>query len=299
MLKVLKWTGIALASLIGLVLLVVVVLNVIGRRKAGSEPDIAATPVTVAAGDSGLLARGAHLADITGCDACHGPGLSGKTFPTPSFLVGMAAPNLTRGEGGIGATYTVVDWERALRHGVAKDGRRLIIMPSEAYTHLNDADAAALIAYLQTLPAASQSFPARSIGPLGGALLGAGVFPTAPDIIAHDSVGKRAVVAPAASADYGRYLASVTGCNVCHGADLRGTSGGGGAPAAPSLVAFVANNPADAFRSTMRTGNTPSGRALNPEQMPWPSYAKMTDDELEAVRLYIQSTYTKGTAPSG
>lgn len=166
-------------------------------------------------------------------------------------------------------------------------------MPSEAYTHLNDADAAALIAYLQTLPVVNRSFPPRKIGILGGTLLGAGVFPTVSDLIPHDSVGRRAVVAPAVSSEYGRYLGSVTGCTVCHGADLRGgkAGGGGGPPPGPSLVAFVANNSAEAFRNTIRTGTTPSGRALNPELMPWPAFANMTDDELEAIRLYIQSTY--------
>jgi len=297
MLKVLKWIGIALASLIGLVLIVVVVLNVVGRRKASRAPDVATTSFTLAGSDSAQLARGRHLVDFTGCEGCHGPGLSGKAFPTPSFLVGMAAPNLTRGEGGVGATYTAADWERAIRHGVAKDGRQLIIMPSEAYTHLNDADASALISYLQTLPPVNQAFPPRKIGVLGGTLIGAGAMPTIPDIIAHDSVGKRAVVAPAVNADYGRYLASFTGCNICHGADLRGgKANGGGPPPGPSLVAFVANNSAEAFRNTIRTGTTPSGRKLNPENMPWPSYGKMTDDELEAIRLYIQSTYANPTA---
>ena len=61
-------------------------------------------------------------------------------------------------------------------------------MPSEAYTHLNDQDAAALIAHLQALAPVNQAHPPRKIGILGGTLLGAGVFPTTPDIIAHDSV---------------------------------------------------------------------------------------------------------------
>jgi mono/diheme cytochrome c family protein len=292
--KVLKWIGIVLASLVGVVVIAAAVLNVIGRGKANRTPDVAATPVTVPANDSALLARGSHLADFMGCAGCHGPGLSGKQFPTPSFLVTLAAPNLTRGEGGVGAAYTHADWERALRHGVAKDGRSLIIMPAEAYTHLDDSDAAALIAYLQSLPPVSQSFGPRKLGVVGGALLGVGFFSTAPDMIAHDSVGKRPAVAPAASAEYGRYLVSVTGCDVCHGADLRGAKeAGGGPPPGPSLVAFVANNSAEAFRNTIRTGTTPSGRALNPDWMPWRSIGKMTDDELEAIRLYIQSTYAK------
>jgi len=292
--KVLKWVGIGLGSLVGLVVVAVLVLNVIGRSKAKNGQDVAAASTISLPTDSSALARGRHLAGFLGCEDCHGPGLAGRQFPTPTFLVSMAAPNLTRGTGGIGASYTPEDWNRAIRHGIGKDGRRLIIMPSEAYTHLTDADAAALIAYLQTLPAANSSFAPRKIGILGGTLLGAGVFPTVSELIAHDSVGKRPVVQPAVSAEYGRYLASATGCNVCHGADLRGGKpGGGGAPAGPSLVAFVANNSADAFRNTLRTGKTPSGRELNPEFMPWKAFGKMTDDELEAIRLYIQSTYSR------
>ena len=241
-----------------------------------------------------FIARGRHLASVMGCADCHGPDLSGQTFPTPSFLVAMAAPNLTRGEGGIGAVYSSADWELALRHGVGKDGRRLIIMPSEAYTHLSDGDAAALIAHLQTLEPRNQSHPARKIGILGGTLLGAGAFPTVPELIAHDSVGKRPVVAPAVSVEYGRYLGSITGCNVCHGPDLRGAKTGDGG-VAPSLVAFVASNSAGDFSSTMRTGKTPSGRELDPARMPWKAYRNMTDDELEAIRLYVQSHATPGT----
>jgi cytochrome c553 len=265
MLKALKWIGIALASLVGLALVAVLVLNLIGRSKAKSAPAVASTPVTLVANDSAQLARGAHLFGIMGCEDCHGPGVGGKAFNMPSFLVGMAAPNLTRGEGGVGASYTAEDWERAIRHGIAKDGRRLIVMPSEAYTHLSDADAVALIAHLQTLPPVNNTFAPRKIGVVGGALLGAGAFPTAPDMIAHDSVGKRPVVTPGVNAEYGRYLGGITGCALCHGADFRGgKAGGGGPPPGPSLVAFVANNSAEAYRTTMRTGKTPSGRSLNP-----------------------------------
>jgi hypothetical protein len=39
----------------------------------------------------------------------------------------------------------------------------------------------------------------------------------------------------------------------------------------------------------MRTGKTPSGYQLNPELMPWKEYAGLTDDELQATWLYLQS----------
>lgn len=291
--KILKRVGIAVGGLVVLLLLIVAGLNVRGRSRAASAPKIAVKSVA-AVSDSAAIARGEHLVGaVMACEHCHDAGLRGKTFPTPTFLISMAAPNLTRGQGGVGAEYTMTDWDQALRHGVGKDGRPLAIMPSEAYTHLSDADFAAVVAYLQTLPPADRSFPARRVGVLGGALIGAGKFPFAPDLIAHDSVGARAV-APAVGAEYGGYLARIGGCRTCHGPDLKGTPAGGGAPPAPSLVAFASGRMVDDFRGTLRTGRSPTGggRMLNPEFMPWPTYARMTDDELQAIWLYIQSVST-------
>jgi mono/diheme cytochrome c family protein len=294
MLKVLKWLGIGIAGLLLLVVILAGSLFLVGRSRANTAPEVATKPVTVAANDTAAIARGRHIAEaITGCEACHGPDLGGKAFPIPAILTSMAAPNLTRGQGGVGATYTLADWDRAIRHGIGKDGRRLLIMPAEAYNYLNDSDAAALIAYLQTLAPVDRSFAPRKVGLAGGAMLGAGMMPTPYDMIAHDSVGARPVVAPGVTVEYGGYLANSAGCKVCHGFDFRGERKGAGPPLGPSLVAFVANNSAEAFRNTLRTGTTPSGRALDAEQMPWTSYRNMTDDEIEAVRLYIRSTFTK------
>ena len=43
------------------------------------------------------------------------------------------------------------------------------------------------------------------------------------------------------------------------------------------------------FMATLRTGVTPYGKELDPENMPWKSLGKMTDDELKAVWLYLSS----------
>ena len=42
------------------------------------------------------------------------------------------------------------------------------------------------------------------------------------------------------------------------------------------------------FFTTIRSGVTPSGRQLN-EEMPWKFYGQMTDEELKALWLYLQS----------
>jgi len=57
----------------------------------------------------------------------------------------LSAPNLTRGQGGLGATFSDADWVRAIRHGVHADGTTLLIMPSEAFVYMNEPDVAALV----------------------------------------------------------------------------------------------------------------------------------------------------------
>ena len=87
-----------------------------------------------------------------------------------------AAPNLTSGRGGLGASFTDADWVRAIRHGVHRDGTTLLVMPSEAFVYMNEPDTAALIAYLERLPPVDREMPSSRLGPLGRTLLVVGRF---------------------------------------------------------------------------------------------------------------------------
>jgi mono/diheme cytochrome c family protein len=102
----------------------------------------AADPVGPAFSDGEYLARAAD------CVACHSiPG--GKAFAgglkmgTP--LGAIYSTNITPDfETGIGS-YTLADFERAVRQGIAKDGRHLYpAMPYPSYSKLSDADVAVL-----------------------------------------------------------------------------------------------------------------------------------------------------------
>ncbi len=196
----------------------------------------------------------------------------------------LAGRNLTRGRGGIG-DYSAADWERAIRHGIAKDGRPLVFMPSEAYTVLSDAELAAVVGYLRTRPPVDREMPPPRVGPIARALYLGGNFPLLPvKVIDHDAT-RRAPV-PGISVEYGEYLATVGGCRSCHGSDLAGT----GDPAAPDLTRsrLAAWTEADFFRS-LRQGQRPDGSVIDPEKMPWLRSGQMTDDEIRAVWLYIRS----------
>ena len=108
-------------------------------------------PPARAEGAGGSVARGEYLARAGDCVACHSaPG--GKAFAgglkmgTP--LGAIFATNITPDiETGIG-TYTVQDFDRAVRRGVAKEGRRLYpAMPYPSYAKLTDEDVQALYDY--------------------------------------------------------------------------------------------------------------------------------------------------------
>ncbi len=91
--------------------------------------------------------RGAWLAQVAGCLGCHGGG------PGQDFGPGQPpAPTLTPHPDGL-ASWSLADFERALRQGRGRDGRRLDpMMPWAAYAAWPDEDVAALWAHLATLP---------------------------------------------------------------------------------------------------------------------------------------------------
>ncbi|HEX4112204.1 MAG TPA: cytochrome c [Stellaceae bacterium] len=105
--------------------------------------------------------RGEYLARAGDCVSCHSvPG--GKAFAgglkmgTP--LGNIYATNITPDKAtGIG-DYTLADFDRALRRGVAKDGHHLYpAMPYPSYAKLSDADVAALYDFfMKQVPAAHQ-----------------------------------------------------------------------------------------------------------------------------------------------
>ena len=96
--------------------------------------------------------------------------------------------------------------------------------------------------------------------------------------------------APGVTAEYGRYLGRA--CNFCHGDNLSGE--GVEAPTTITTPNLTRGgrlgqwSEADFF-NTMRTGVTPRGDKLNPEEMPWESIGRLTDDELKALWLYLTS----------
>jgi cytochrome c553 len=292
--KILKWVGIVLGSLIGLLVLAFIVLYVIGSAKWNKlhgkyDVLVETMPIPI---DQASIARGEHVATIRMCGHCHLDDLSGQAAGAP-IMVTLSVPNLTSGAGGVGATNSDEDWVRAIRHGVGQDGRGLVLMPSSIWYQLSDDDLGALIAYLKNLPLVDKELPKTDLGPVGRVMLTLGQLPPEimPNVLVIDHEGPRPIAPePDVSVAYGKYLAST--CALCHGENLNGQTVREG----PNV--YVALNltrggemngwSEEDFIATMRSGTTPGGKQLK-DFMPWKYFGQMTDDELKAVWMYLQS----------
>ena len=270
-------------TLVVLVLAILCILYVRGVTLANGKVQ-RRVPAFTAAGDSASLARGAHIADIA-CAACHAPSLAGPDsamIDAPMFAV-VHPPNLTPG----GPLHGASDGQmaRAIREGVSLDDRRLFIMPSGAFHRMSDADLAAVIGYLKSLPPITHETRPRKIGPVAALLMAAGQIPSRlPDPI------DQPVVAPprGATVEYGAYLSSIYGCKECHAADLHGVKASGGPPPGPDVVRVAHAVPYETFDNAVRHGVGSNGRQLSIE-MPWSFFAGMDDDEVQALYAYIKS----------
>ncbi|MDF9620247.1 cytochrome c [Pseudomonas entomophila] len=122
--------------------------------------------------DAALISRGEYVARLSDCVACHSlpgkaPFAGGLEMATP--LGAIHATNITPDqEHGIGG-YSLADFDRAVRHGVAPGGRRLYpAMPYPSYVKLGDDDLRALYAFFMkgVQPAAEANIPSDIPWPL-------------------------------------------------------------------------------------------------------------------------------------
>lgn len=291
--KFFKWVGLILAVLVGLIILALVFIYFQSESRLDH---VYALPqdVLVIPSDEASIARGRRIFQYRGCEACHGEQLQGKVYLDDPALGQVIAGNLTRGEGGFGASFSDSDWMRAIRYGLRPDGTPLLFMPSTEFYFLSDEDLGDVIAYIQSVPPQDHVQPPSSISFTGRVvmtLVPAITFMPA-ELIPFDSPRP---IPPevGVTAEYGEYL--TYSCKVCHGL----TMSGGVIPAfpadwppAPNLTwgngsALPAWEEGD-FIHFIRTGLR-HGRQVDPKYMPWSSYKFMTDDELRAVWLYLQS----------
>lgn len=262
----------------------------LAERRMARQVQVNVQPVALR-NDGPALERGKYLFSSRGCVDCHGADGAGRVFVESGKDLRIKGPNITRGTGGVVAAYQDADWVRAIRHGVAPGGRPLMIMPSEDYNRLTDADTAALVAYAKALPPAAGT-GAEVILPLPARVLyGFGAIQDAAAKIDH-SLPPAAAVGEGVTPQHGAYVANM--CLGCHNAQLTGGRIPGSPPDWPAAANLtpVANSgmsayaQPEAFMQMMKTGQRPDGTKI--KVMPFESLRELNDTDLRALHLYLR-----------
>lgn len=293
----LKWIGALLSGLLTLIPSALLILALIGYYKLSQRFDNPVANVQVF-GTPDQIARGEKLANL--CVSCHTPDnqlpLSGSNFAAKfEFppLGTLYAPNLT-------PAGNIQDWTdgeviRAIREGIHKDGRSLLVMPSATMRNMSDEDVQALVAYLRSQPATGNPTQDTQFNVLGAIFMNLSDFRTAQAPVSH-------VTAPQiGTPPYGKYLVDILGCRDCHGDQLQGKveNGQPGPPPGPNLTLIVPQWTEAQFMNFFNTGTLPGGSKVpiltlksgfSAPRMPWTEFrAATTDDELHDMYLYLHN----------
>lgn len=291
--KLLKWIGIVLGGLVGLILLAGIVLYFIGDSRLNKTYDFPPSNIVIPT-DAASIEYGKQRAEFF-CVGCHGEDLGGvERWLDLGALGTLDSANLTSGEGGIGNEYASdEDYVRAIRHGIDPEGKPVYMPAVSATSHLSDQDLAAIIAYIKTVPPVDHKTNGQQFTPLAKVLFALGMVPPPPvEVVSHEIH----VTAPEAgvTVEYGKYMVDILDCRLCHGGEL--TGGNFPDPTINVKVPSIASDgevgfwSEEQFINTLRTGTTPGGHMLNPELMPWKEISvRATDDELKAIYMYLQS----------
>jgi mono/diheme cytochrome c family protein len=289
-----KVFGIVLGSLAGLLVAAVAVIYLLAEARLNQTYAVPEEPIPIPT-DAAAIARGEHLVQVIFfCTDCHGERLEGQVLFEDTLTGRLAPNNLTSGQGGLGRTYTDADWVRAILHGVDPDGKAGIAMASNIFTVMSDSDVGAMIAYLKSLPPIDNNVPPTRLGLVGrlSLLIDPWLLPAAH--IDHNAPRPPAPE-PGLTPQYGQYLAKT--CTICHGDNYAGFPGPDGSANLTPGGRVGGWSEAD-FVRTLRTGLTPEGDELDPELMPWRTFGQMTDDELSAIWLFLQTLPPVATEPS-
>jgi mono/diheme cytochrome c family protein len=263
-----------------------------GERKAQRTVEVRVVPVPFTR-DAAALKSGKYLYESRGCAECHGADGAGRVAIDQPGGLFVRTPSIAPGAGGVTAEYIEADWVRAIRHGVDRNGRPLLVMPSVDYNRLSDYDLAAIVAYVRALPSVKPGAAEIRLPLLVKAAYGAGLVKDAAERIDH-RLAPAAQVPPGVNVEHGAYVAAM--CVGCHGEDFAGGPIPGAPPDWPP-AANLAPGPNSAmlrydepakFVAMMRAGRRPDGTAVSPV-MPFTSLGRMNDTDLEAIYAYLKA----------
>ncbi len=257
-----------------------------------------------------MVERGRLLFLAGNCAACHtGPSgvanAGGRPIETPFGTV--YSTNLTPDpETGLGR-WSFAAFERAMRHGVSRDGTNLYpAFPYTSFAGMSEGDLMALYAYVQSLePVVAEVPRARMLGPL--ALRPGVAFWNA---VHHDAAPLEADPGRDAVWNRGRYLVETVGhCSACHsprgvlGAELGGARHLAGAmvegwwaPALAGPEAAARGWDEGRLRAYLATGHAAGlASAGGPMAAVAGTLAHLPEEDVGAMAVYLASLIPEGT----
>lgn len=282
-LKILKWTGITLVSLI---VVIAGAIYTVSEYKLHQTYDVPLADLVVPT-DSASILEGGRLTRIYHCEGCHGEKMAGQKFLDVPMLATLYAPNLITAL----PNYSNAELDRMVRQGVHRDGRGSWMLASGMYCNMADRDMGKIVAYLRTLkPAAGPALPQNSYGPLGRTLLVAGKFTPPASLIdhAHSRENANAAAADTSQVGRGKYIV-MSVCSGCHGGpELKGDPD----PHmnSPALIIATAYKP-EAFRHFLHTGEGGLGKkdCGRMSLMAKGFLTKLTDNEIDDVYAFLKT----------
>jgi len=265
-------------------------------------------PLTLTGGtaDTAQVTQGAYLARAGNCMACHTaqggtPFAGGRPIKTPFGTV--YSSNLTRdAKAGLGQ-WSAHDFWQAMHHGRSKNGRLLNpAFPYTNFTQVTRADSDALFAFLQTVPASSQTNRDHAMRWPFGTQAALAVWRTlyfTPGTFAADAT-------QTAQWNRGAYLVRGLGhCSACH--SPRNALGGvrpdddlaGGMITSQNWYATSLRQPLKAgdsvqhaqnIKALLQTGIHPQGAALGPmAEVVKSSTQHLSDIDLNAMVTFLSA----------
>ncbi|WP_395621856.1 cytochrome c [Sphingomonas daechungensis] len=277
MVKVLRWTGYVLGVLLLLVLLAAAYIWFASSRMLNAK--VEAKPEQLIPMEQASLEQGQHLLLTHACVECHGDNVQGRKFLEIPNVVTLYAPNLTW----VAKRASDQQLAQAIRQGIGHKGEPLLVMPSESYQDLTDAEVSALIKAIRATPASGSATPARTVGPLGRIGVVNGAVKFAPEVIEEYAAAQAVDFGPKFAE--GRHIA-VTVCSGCHGPTLSGKEPEPGTVAPDLSVTGSYDLPT--FTRLMRTGLPPDGRQLKMMTgVSQKAFRHFDDAEIAALHAYL------------
>ncbi|OGO32100.1 MAG: hypothetical protein A2Z16_01415 [Chloroflexi bacterium RBG_16_54_18] len=282
--SILKWIGIVLAVLVGIIILVATWVFLTTESRITRIHEVESTSFKVPKKPD-LEGRNYPLVVAEMCKECHGPDFAGQIMEDDPLIGRLVSSNLTTGDGGIGSVYNDAGWYAAVRHGIRPDGKSLLAMPSRELNILSDEDLGIVVSLIKNSPPINKTLPRSQLGLMGRVILLQGI----PILSAEQVEGSPTPPTPpepGETVEYGQYLAAL--CAICHGEGLAGVDEpGGGTNLTPGgkLGTWMEAD----FIKALRMGVEPDGKMIDQEMMPTRIFGKLNESELKALWIYLQT----------